>query len=360
MPAESLIDSPTQSRRPEAGRSADSGLGRLLVAPATAPFVVLVALYILFNIVSKVPFYSLAASSSWLNVASLLGVLAVPVGALLIAGEFDLSIGSVVGTSTMVVGLLTSSAKLPMAVAIVCALVASTAVGLLNGYIVTRTGLQSFIVTLATLLALEGLSLGVSTVVAGTTSISLYPTGAVRLLFGSSAHGFAVSIIWWLVIAGAGWFVLSATSYGNWIYAIGGGSEMARRAGVPVRGTKIVLFGMSAFSAGLVGVLLAVQYQSANVVTGQGYVFDVPVAAVIGGVLLSGGYGSVLGISCGVALYGIVSQGVFYTGWDSNWSQLILGLLLLAAVLSNNYVRDRAVALSRLTAGSRPTLGARR
>ena len=129
------------------------------------------------------------------------------------------------------------------------------------------------------------------------------------------------------------------TTFGNWIYATGGNLPAARGAGVPVERVKVILFVATGVAAAFIGVLQGVEWNSGNSTYGQGYVFQAPIVAVIGGVLLGGGYGSVLGIFLGTAIFGVISTGIFYTGWSTDWIQLFLGCLLGAAVLANSYVR---------------------
>jgi simple sugar transport system permease protein len=142
------------------------------------------------------------------------------------------------------------------------------------------------------------------------------------------------------------WIVLKRTVFGNWIYATGGNPEAARAAGVPTNRVKIITFAFAGFSAALLGIIQAVQFNSGNAAAGQGYVFQAPIAAVIGGVLLTGGYGSAIGILFGVCAYGIIGTGVFYTGWQADWVLLFVGTLLLLAVLANGLFRRIAISRS--------------
>ena len=130
---------------------------------------------------------------------------------------------------------------------------------------------------------------------------------------------FNVSILWWLLAALLAAWVLRQTRFGNWIFATGGNADAARRAGVPVNWVKLILFIWTAVSAAFVGIMSAVMYNQGNAAQGQGYVFQTAIAAVIGGVLLQGGFGSVTGIVLGCIIYGIVSLGLFYTGWPTDW-----------------------------------------
>jgi simple sugar transport system permease protein len=262
---------------------------------------------------------------------------------LMIAGEFDLSVGSVIGASSMIVSIGNGFYGLPMWVAIILALVIGTLIGLGNGIITVSTRLPSFIVTLAGLFMVAGAALGFSRLLSGTTAVTLTPQGSAQLIFGSQAAGFHASILWWIVITAVASWILTQTPYGNWIFATGANPNAARSAGVPTDRVKISLFVATALGAVLVGVLQTIQYSGGDVTYGRDFVFDAPVAAVIGGVLLTGGYGSAIGVFLGSVIFGMVNMGIFYTGWNSDWAQLVLGTLLLLAVLGNNYFRKLAL-----------------
>ncbi len=153
-----------------------------------------------------------------------------------------------------------------------------------------------------------------------------------------------MAILWWVVaMVVVGWF-LHVAKFGNWIFAIGGDLESARATGIPTNRVKIVLYMASGFGAAYVGVMQTILYNSAQVAKGQSYVFNSIIAVVIGGVLLTGGYGSVFGIVLGTLTFSIVNQGIYYTGWNADWASLILGILLLAAVLMNNTFRKMALS----------------
>lgn len=139
-------------------------------------------------------------------------------------------------------------------------------------------------------------------------------------------------------------WILHKSKYGNWIFALGGDTQSARAAGIPVEKTKIALFMATGFAAALVGVIQTLLYNGAQTGAGQSFVFNSVIAVVIGGVLLTGGYGSILGVVLGTCTFAIVNQGVYYTGWNSDWAALILGVLLLAAVLMNNTFRRAAMS----------------
>jgi simple sugar transport system permease protein len=163
-------------------------------------------------------------------------------------------------------------------------------------------------------------------------------------MFGSILPGgFEVAVIWWILVALVISWILYKSIWGNWIYAIGGDVISARATGIPVSKVRIALFAGSGFGAALVAVIQTTLYNSAQVSNGQSFVFNSIIAVVIGGVLLTGGYGSTIGVILGTMTFGIVNQGIYYTGWDADWAALILGVLLLIAVLTNNTFRRLAI-----------------
>jgi simple sugar transport system permease protein len=289
-------------------------------------------------------FVTLDGTAGWMNVAAELGIIAIPVGLLMVAGEFDLSVGAVVGAASITVAIGTTIFGLPIWPMIAAALLLGLAVGLLNGVLVVRTGLPSFIVTLAGSFSVGGLSLGLARLLSDTTTVSVKGTPLVEAVFGSSWGEANVAILWWLAVTLLGGWVLARTAFGNWIFATGGNAVAARGAGVPTHFVKIMLFMATGLGAALVGVIQAVEYHSGNATAGLGYVFQAPIVAVIGGVLLGGGYGSALGVFLGTMIFGIINVGIFYTGWSTDWVQLFLGVLLMLAVLANHYFRRLAMS----------------
>lgn len=316
-----------------------------------------VGVFIFFAIFGGTQFLSVGGTASWLNVAAELGIIAIPVSLLMIAGELDLSVGSVLAASSMTLAIVSGYWGGPLILGILCALAVGVGTGLINGLVVSRTKVPSFVVTLASNFGLVGLTLGLSRVITGTTSVNIAPDALTKNLFGQLIAGqFEVAIVWFIVVAAIVAWILQMTKYGNWIFAIGGDSESARATGIPVARTKIGLFMASGFGAAFVGVIQTILYNGAQVSNGQSFVFNSIIAVVIGGVLLTGGYGSVVGVILGTLTFAIVNQGIYYTGWNSDWASLILGILLLAAVLMNNTFRKLALssgakAISKLKKG---------
>lgn len=319
---------------------------RLLRITWLGPAIAVVVIYIFFGIFGGATgFLTPAGTAGWLNTAAELGIIAIPIGLLMISGEFDLSTGSVVGASAIIVALGSGFYGIPVAYTILAALALGVLVGSFNAFLVNFTKLPSFIVTLASNFILAGTSLGLSRLISGSSNVSFKDAGWAEPLFSSKWNYFNISILWWaFAIILAAW-VLRQTRLGNWILATGGNADAARRAGVPVSRVKLILFIWTAVSASLVGIMSAVMYNQGNAAQGQGYVFQTAIAAVIGGVLLQGGFGTVTGIVLGCIIYGIVGLGLFYTGWPTDWLQTFIGALLVIAVLTNNAVRN--VALSR-------------
>lgn len=324
-----------------------TALGSLLRRPETGSFIGLVSVFVFFAVFGGETFLSTSGAASWLNIAAELGIIALPVGLLMIAGHLDLSVGSVIPASSMTVAIVSGHFGLPMPVGIAASLLLGLAIGFLNGYLIIRTDLPSFVVTLGTLFAVAGLTLGLSVLVAGSTSVALKSDPVSKMLFGDFIDGkFEVVLLWWIAAAVLVSFILNHTKYGNWILALGGDKVSARNAGIPTDRLNVALYMASGLCAAFVGMCQAILYNSAQVSAGQSFIFNSIIAVVIGGVMLTGGYGSALGIVLGTMTFAIVNQGIYYTGFDANWASLIIGILLLAAVLLNNTFRTMALTHS--------------
>lgn len=291
-------------------------------------------------------FTSPEATAAWLNASAPLGILAVAVALLMIAGEFDLSVGSLMGAAGMFLMVLVGPMEWSLWAAVVATFLFSLLVGVANGLLVVRTGLPSFIVTLAALFILRGLAVGGSRAATGRTQLGgireVEGFESARLLLASTPVGSVrAAVLWWLGCALVGMWVLRRTVFGNWILATGGDREAARNSGVPVDRVRVILFAVTAAAACLVAVIQAVQFGGADALRGQLFEFRAIIAVVIGGTLLTGGYGSVLGAVFGAVIFGMVQQGLVITGVDADWFQVFLGFMLLAAVLFNQVARRR-------------------
>jgi len=288
-------------------------------------------------------FLTFGGTVSYLQVAAQLGIVAVPVSLLMIGGEFDLSVGSMVGAAGMIIAIATTEYAWPLWAAVLLAFAVALGIGFFNGYVVIKTGLPSFIVTLGMLFALRGLTIGFARLLTGRTQVGMgEDLGVLTPLFAGTVAGFPVSIIWWLVLAALGSWVLQRAVFGNWVFGAGGDASAARNVGVPVNRVKIMLFMSTALGAALLATIQVLDAGSADVLRGELLELQAIAAAVIGGVLLTGGYGSVIGALFGALIFGMVQQGIFFTGVSTDWFQVFVGVMLLVAVLFNNIIRRRA------------------
>lgn len=320
-------------------------IGNFARRPETGSLIGLVAVFIFFSVFGGSNFLAASGVASWLNVAAELGIIALPVGLLMIAGFLDISVGSVVPASSMTIAIVSGYFHAPIIIGIAASLGLGLLVGFINGMLVIRTAVPSLIVTLATLFAVAGLTLGVSVFIAGSTSVPIHAAPIAKGLLGQFlGHKFEVIIFWWIAVMIVVGFVLHYSRYGNWIFALGGDKDSARNAGIPTDRLTIMLFLFSGSGAAFVGMCQAILYNTAQVSAGQSYIFNSIISVVIGGVLLTGGYGSVVGIVLGTVTFSIVNQGIYYTGFNANWASLIIGILLFAAVLMNNSFRSMALS----------------
>jgi simple sugar transport system permease protein len=322
-------------------------LSRLLIRPELGAVSGAILVFAFFAIVAgDSGFLTRSGTISYLEVSAQLGILVIPVALLMIAGEFDLSIGSMVGAAGMLIAIPMAEFGWPLWAALLLAFGVALLVGFLNGYLVIKTGLPSFIVTLAMLFALRGATIGFTRLITGLTQVSgLSAEGSflAPILSGDIA-GIPVSVFWWLGLGVLSTWILLRTTFGNWIFGTGGDPVAARNVGVPVNRVKILLFMATAASATLLAALTVLGAGSADVLRGTLFEFQAIIATVIGGVLLTGGYGSVIGPMFGALIFGMVSQGIFFTGVNTDWFQVFLGVMLLIAVMVNNYIRNLAAS----------------
>lgn len=322
---------------------------RLLARPEVGVFLGAAAVFVFFLIAAP-PVRSGASMATVLYQSSTIGIMALPVALLMIGGEFDLSSGVAVITSALTASMLSYQLTMNIWVGVIVALVASLAVGAFNGWMTVRTGLPSFLVTLGTFLILQGVNLAVTKLVTGNVATDDISTmdgfGQAKKIFASSFDvggvQVKITIVWWLVFAALATWVLLRTKYGNWIFAVGGDRNSARAVGVPVTFTKITLFMAVGFGAWFVGMHQLFSFNTVQSGEGVGQELIYIAAAVIGGCLLTGGYGSAVGPVFGAFMFGMVNQGIVYAGWNPDWFKAFLGVMLLGATLVNLLVRRTA------------------
>jgi simple sugar transport system permease protein len=348
---------------PDRGLVNTTRLTRALKRPEFGALMGAVAVFLIFTFLDATPnhlWLTQTGVASWAQQSAFFGIMAVPVGLLMIGGEFDLSTGIMTGVTAIVMALLIGKLHWNAWFAIGGTLVFATIVGLVNGVTVVKTKLPSFIVTLATFFVLRGASIGfVLHVNQGSTNVVLtapkYPgLGTAKQIFGSSfgqssalPGGYQTALIWFVGVTILGTWILTRTTFGNWIFAAGGDPIAARNVGVPVNRTKILLFLGTAWASALVGIISLTQASSAVSEQGAGYEFYYIIAAVVGGCLLSGGYGSALGPALGACIIGMAFEGVIYANLDSSWDFTFLGAVLFIAVVVNRVFYRRALRAKR-------------
>jgi simple sugar transport system permease protein len=326
-----------------------SPLRRLAGRPEIGALLGAVALFALFSVAADA-FLRASSLSTVLYASSTFGIMAVSVALLMIGGEFDLSAGVMVTTGALVAAMTSYQLTLNVWAGVAISLVVTLGLGLLNGLLYVRTGLPSFIVTLGTFLMLAGANLGVTKLVTGnvaTDSIrDMDGFAAARAVFAADldAGGVRVNVtvLWWLAFVAAATWLLLRTRAGNWIFACGGAPDSARAVGVPVARVKVALFMGVAFTAWFSGMHLLFAYASVQSGEGVGNEFFYIICAVIGGCLLTGGYGSAIGAAIGAFIFGMTNKGIVYAEWNPDWFKFFLGAMLLLATVVNLAVRRRA------------------
>jgi simple sugar transport system permease protein len=321
-------------------------LRRILLKPEFGALIGAIVIFVFFAAQSDV-FRSWTGAANWLDVSATLGLMAVPVALLMIGGHFDLSAGVQVGTAGLATGIMTTYWGLQLYASWAVSLALMLTIGFINGFLVTRTGLPSFIITLGMFLGLQGLNLGVTKQVTNTVQVGnldLVPGyHALNSILGSTVTiggaDFPVAIIWWVGFTIVASWLLLKTRFGNWIFATGGDPNASKNVGVRTNRTTIALFMMTSAMAWFVGSTQIVRFGTIQAQSGIGQELYYIVAAVIGGCLLTGGYGSAIGASLGALIFGMTEVGIVNLNWNSDWFKLFVGVMLLLAVLANQFVR---------------------
>lgn len=348
----SVTASPSPKKRipgHDASVGKKSAVAVLLGRPEIGALVGAVALFIFFAIVAPV-FLAPASLATVLYGSSTIGIMAVGVSLLMIGGEFDLSTGVAVISSALSASLFSWYFGFNLWVGVVLALIVSLLIGFINGIVLIKTKLPSFIVTLASFLMLTGLNLGLTRAIGGSVSspsvADMEGFRSAQAVFASSVNiaGIDVKVtvfIWLAMVVIASW-VLLRTKVGNWIFAIGGDEDAARAVGVPVVRTKIGLFMSVGFCGWILGMHNLFAFDAVQSGEGIGNEFLYIIAAVIGGCLLTGGYGSAIGGAIGAFIFGMANKGIIYAAWNPDWFKFFLGLMLLLATVVNIAVKKRA------------------
>ena len=348
---------------------------RLVRRPEVGAFIVMVVIILALSIASDGKAFNALGLKNNIAIVAQFGIIATGAAMLMIAGEFDLSIGSMIGFAGMSMAMMLKwglpfglGEATPLA-AFLVTLIMTLAIGWFIGTVVVRSGLSSFIVTLAFLFFLRGTTEVAYRLINQSTQISGLPdykqTSWFAEMMGGEVFGwfydlwfmlggnlnrkgeqwvtgFDARFLWWIVIAAAAYFVLSRTQLGNWIFATGDNKEAARANGVPVNKVKVGLFMFTAFCATIFAACQVFDTNTSDAAKGNLMELFAIAIAVVGGTLMTGGFGSIIGVVFGAVTVGLVSNAVFFIPWlDGSWFRVFVGTILLAAVFANERIRKR-------------------
>lgn len=340
-------DGASTSPRGSAGtsfRGGARGLGRQMRRPLQRPELAslgaLVASFVVFSSISPELFLTQETAVNIATLAAQYGIVAIGVTILMIAGHIDLSVGTVVGLTGWSMYFFGTQLHFAPLLTILCSLLFGAALGAINGIIQVRTHLPSFIITLATALVYRGI---LTMFTSGFPVVVKFPDAYSQVLAGTHFFGYRMSLLWLLVVAALATLFLFRTRMGNWVFAIGPSAGAAKNLGVPVARTTVTIFALSGLTSAIAGVIVAVQYFSIDANRGVGWELIAIAMAVIGGTLLTGGYGSILGTVLGAFMYAMVSAGLLLIGLQGYWVNIFVGLVVLVGVVINRIVVQKFV-----------------
>jgi simple sugar transport system permease protein len=306
-----------------------------LLRPEPAALVAFVLLTIIFSTLSPI-FLTTETFVSVMSVASELGIVAVGMTLLMIGGYFDLSVGAVLGLTSFAVVSLINDYGLPLPVAFVLALVLAGLLGLVNGVILVKARINSFVVTLGTMLVYRGALIALT---GGFPRTVVIPPEVKRLAAGPILPGgFQMSLLWFLLIVAAATVLLLRTRLGNWIQAMGQNRLAAHNLGVPVDRLTVLLFVQCSVLAGVTGVIQVARFATVDANRGAGVELQAIAVTVIGGTLLTGGYGSAIGTALGAVVFAEIGIGLVLAKAPGWYYQILEGLIVLVAVILNTVV----------------------
>ncbi|MGB0492502.1 MAG: ABC transporter permease [Paracoccaceae bacterium] len=375
---------------------------RTVRRPEIGAFIVMMIIIVALAIASNGKAFNALGLKNNIAIIAQLGIIATGAALLMIAGEFDLSIGPMIAFAGMSIaimmkwGLPFGLGEATPFLAFLITLIMTLAFGWLIGTIVVRSGLSSFIVTLAFWFFLRGLTEVCFRLINQNTNVSGLPDFKKESWFAEQmggevfgwffdawywigtkvsagleftgdmtksekldlinylsflninrkmeqwVTGFDARLLWFIIIAGAAWYVLARTQLGSWIYATGDNKESARANGVPVNRVKVGLFMFSAFCATIFATCQVFDTNSSDAAKGMFKELEAIAIAVVGGILMTGGFGTIVGVVFGAITFGLVANAVFFIPWiDGAWFRVFVGTVLLAAVFANERIRKR-------------------
>jgi simple sugar transport system permease protein len=391
------------SERSESDRlQQESWFQSMIRRPEIGSFIVMMIIIVSLGVASDGKAFNALGLKNNVAIIAQLGIIAVGAALLMIAGEFDLSIGPMIAFAGMSIaimmkwGLPFGLGEATPFLAFLITLIMTLAFGWLIGTIVVKSGLSSFIVTLAFWFFLRGLTEVCFRLINLNTNVSGLPDFKKESWFAEQmggevfgwlfdawywigqkiaagveftgemtrsekidlinylsflninrkmeqwVTGFDARLLWFIIIATVAWYVLAKTQLGSWIYATGDNKESARANGVPVNRVKIGLFMFSAFCATIFATCQVFDTNSSDAAKGMFKELEAIAIAVVGGILMTGGFGSILGVVFGSVTFGLVANAVFFIPWiDGSWFRVFVGTVLLAAVFANERIRKR-------------------
>ncbi len=318
---------------------------KIVEFPEIITLITFVLIFLLFVFAAD-NFLSALALSNVLTFGGITGIVVIGVAFLMISGEFDLSVGSTLAVASYVFALALV-AGVPAVLAMLLALGVSGLLGLVNGLIVAYSRIPSFIVTLGTLFAYRGLA----RILGGGEAVKYTPEELPGLFIylndsldpinslSNPAGNFRASSLWFIGLVIVMTIILERTRYGNHTLATGGNPAAALAQGVNIRRVKIINYILSGCLAGLSGLLIFSQRNSATPLAGLGLELICVAAAVIGGVRLTGGYGTIIGAGIGVLLLSMLEQGLALMGIPNEIFRAVAGFIIILTVVINTYLR---------------------
>lgn len=290
------------------------------------PYIILAGVFLFFALTQKA-FLRPANLINVLQQVAIYGIVSTGVTFVMISGGTDLSVGGQVACNGLLIAAMMVKWHLPVPVAILVGIVTGVLLGCINGAISAFLRVTPFVITLCTMLILNGVALVV------TNGYPIYDMPESFLWLGQGRIGpVPVSVIILVITCVIGWFLLSKTYFGRKVYALGGNQEAARLAGINVVKLRIIVYGLCGFFTTIGTIVMLARTNSATATSGQNYQFDCMTAACLGGITFGGGNGNMLNTFIGVLIIGILANGLILAGINSNMQQVIKGFLLLFAI----------------------------
>jgi simple sugar transport system permease protein len=311
---------------------------RLLLRPEATSVAALAILFIVFSVLSPDLFPTIQTYISVMAVAAELGIVSIGVTLLMIGGHFDLSVGAILGLTSYFAVVLMRDAHLTPIIAAPVAVAAGAVLGAINGLIVVKFRIHSFVVTLGTMLIWRGVVIALT---GGFPVMAPIPSLFRDVMSGPLLFGFRMSMLWFFAIGAMATFLLVRTRLGNWIQARGQNEQAARNLGVPVDRVTIILFAITSALGAVAGVIQVARFSSVDALRGEGMELQAVAVTVIGGTLLSGGYGSAIGTILGAITFGVIQVGLVLAGAPGHFFRTLTGFIVIAAVILNTSIARR-------------------